>query len=181
MKKLLIFFGGPGSGKTTFAREFAKRIGAAFYDGDDSYTLSMREEGRKSAEAKEQVQLRLYSELLQITGRLAKGSNYVCLTHSFNENKWKDMFLHKYKDKILFIYVKPDEDRHLNMLFDRERPDSSNDHRTDSELRELLHKKHIVDSNTRREYPKDFVTITNEYDNDSYERMVRLLSDELGI
>lgn len=163
MSKLFIFFGGPGSGKSTLAKEFAKHAKAAFYDGDDFYTLEMRNEAKRSQAYREKVMDQLYGGLLEVVKNRASKTDYVVLTHSFDENRWKDLFIDEFGDKVVFVFIQPDKQRQIKELFNREAKDSANKGRDPKELKQTL-KQHIEDSTKRREFPASYVIICNDYD-----------------
>lgn len=162
MNKLFIFFGGPGSGKSILAREFAKHIKAAFYDGDDFYTLEMRNKAKSSQDHREKVMDQLYGGLLEAVKTESQKTDYVVLTHSFNENRWKDLFIDKFGDKVIFVFIQPNKQEQIKKLFTREAKDPANKGRDPQELKQTL-KQHIENSTKRREFPASYVTICNDY------------------
>ncbi len=177
--KVFVFFGIPGSGKSYLGKKFAERHNLFFYEADDDFErfrggLELSSEDEKGKIKGEFYQLVIgnIQEFLKERGRVVGAS-------ALGTDRYRRLFLDKFGNSVLFIFVKPDFHKHLNQVFGRELKDPQNKNRNPKELKTTL-SKHLEKKYKSFETPTiDHLVIENNYDQVSETKTLNLISPYL--
>jgi len=172
---VIAFIGPAGSGKTTLASQVAKHFNVPFCDGDDFYPLSVRKQIEPaSPNKKNSLQLGLiYKPLLNKVKTILSQEPVCIITHSFKKRLFRYMFDNEFGKDMVWVFVKPNEELHLEKLFAREWNDPNRSIHVESELKSRL-------QNRTEKYWAEFentdyttvIEIQNNYDKQSIDRAI---------
>lgn len=123
MKTLYLFIGTMGSGKTFLGQRFAKKIGAYFYDGDESLPPELKAKVARCAPlTREEVALfvrhHLWWDCLKYANQHGKAVVSQAL-YSDEDRIWLAKRLRAWGLDVIFVYVKAPMWRNLKQLWGR--------------------------------------------------------------
>lgn len=123
MKTLYFFFGQVGAGKTYCAKRFAKKIGAHFYDGDDSLSLELRSKVEKVQPlTRSDIYGFITNYLAEDCVRLAESHDVLVVAQAlYNEGDrlWLGHTLRRFGIDTIFVHIRTPFWRNLKQLWSR--------------------------------------------------------------
>lgn len=172
---VFIFFGIPGSGKSFFAKKFARRYGFIFYEADDDYTLSMRQKSKKSITIKNQINHKFYSNLCAKIFDLQKKHSKIVISSALGNNLDRHILLNYFQPYITFIQIDSDYKKRIIFLYRREKKDNP-------DLGLNIIKKHLEYKKQTFQKPDfKFLKFTNNYNHKSIEEFFHLIENKIPI
>ncbi len=140
-----------------------------FYEADDDYTNEMRRHSKISEEEKGNVNREFCSSVIDKLENLLKKHQKVVVASALGSNVNRHQFIEKFGEEALFVLVNPDEEKHLQNIFEREWSDPNKETNNPEELKGNL-KLHLEKKRGSFETPNfPVVTSTNDYSNKSEE------------
>ncbi|WP_273565748.1 AAA family ATPase [Maribacter halichondriae] len=161
--RIILVFGLPGSGKSYFASNLAKMLGADYVNSD-----RLRKELFPKRTYSEKEKSKVYDTMLkEMAVAIGQGKNLV-LDATFHKNATKELFMEKAKENLFFIEVRADE-KIIKERLKKDRPNSEADYEVHKLIRqqwEPLERPHLI------------LQSTNDNIDDMLKKAIKYLNDD---
>lgn len=119
-KKVIIFFGVPGSGKSYLGKILARTLGYYFYEADKDYNIGGYRE-RMDREKKDVVLADFYQKVIVNIEKYGAIYNGVVVASALGTDKYRWFLQSVLSEKLLYVWVKPLSKKHWQYIFNREK------------------------------------------------------------
>jgi shikimate kinase len=173
--KIFIFFGVPGSGKSYLGKKFAEEHGLFFYESDDDFEQFREWLDTSPKDKKEKIKEGFYQIVIEKIQRFLEKYGKLVVASALGTEKHRKLLLGNFGSDLLFILVKPNSQKHLNQVFERELKDPKNKNRDPKELKDTL-SKHLEKKYKSFDIPTtNHLVVENNYDQDSETNALKIL------